>query len=310
MKKRWLIILIVAVAVFMNVKIELPGLAFGESGVTGTEKKAPQHYVNVETLKSDNTYKKREAIKSNDKHFGFDLGQFVISGYTRIEDDGQGNLLVIKGEDDEVRLTFELRQDINDLKGKENVRIHDDADGSDEELGYARPKDGFGKGMLLWRFTDNTGYKSPVKAHKDYLVALTSDASEKEIIMNEEGDWTIALDYEIAYSAFPGNAYGQYTIRMNIRVRNANCMAYLREVDTGRELKNDGTTTKGFYIDLANSKYLKVDVSRTNIGENDVRNNSPYTDGTSFTENGVYTVTVMNEYTGASTVKTITVNAD
>ena len=63
------------------------------------------------------------------------------------------------------------------------------------------------------------------------------------------------------------NGYEQYTIRMNVKVRNANCMAYLREVDTGRELKDSSMTAKGFYIDLANSKYLKVDVSRTNISD-------------------------------------------
>lgn len=314
MKKRWLIILAVIAVVFMNIKIELPGIALGEGGLFGNEKKVQQHYVNVATKKSDNTYVKREPIKSGDKHFGFELGQFVISGYTRIEDDGQGNLLVIKGEDDEIRLTFDLRRNIDDLKGTDNISIHDDTDGSDEELGYARPKEGFGRGMLLWRFTDNTGYKSPIKAHKDYLMTLTSENSEKEIIMNEEGDWAIALDYEIAWPfGWPFKYWDnaeQYTIRMNIKVRNANCMAYLREVDTGRELKDNDKIIKGFYIDLANSKYLKVDVSRTNIGENDVRNNSPYTDGTSFTESGVYTVTIMNEYTGASTVKKITVNAD
>lgn len=310
MKKRWFILLAVAIAVLANMKIELPSVALGEGGLFGADKKIQQHYVNATTMKSDNTYKKRETIKNGDKHFGLELGQFVISGYTRIEDDGQGNVLVIKGEDDEIHLTFDLRKDIDNLKSNEKLKIHDDGDGSDEEMGYARPKEGFGRGVLLWQFMDNTGYKSPIKSHKDYLVALTNDNSDKEIIMNEEGDWIIALDYETAYPVLAWDGCDQYTIRINVKIRNGNCMAYLREVDTGKELKDADTTNKGFFIDLANSKYLKIDVSRANIGENDIRNNSPYTDGTSFTESGNYTITIKNEYTGASTVKKITVNAD
>lgn len=276
------------------------------------QKKETEHFVKASTRKSNNNYSSSDPIGNSDPHFGFELGQFVIRGYSWIEDDGKGNILVVKGEDDQVRLTYDLRKDIDDLRGDgSHQRINSDGDGSDQPFGYATPKNGFGRGALIWRFTDSTGKTGAVKSHTDYFLAMGSGAANKEIVLNEEGDWSFALDYEVQSPSWFFGAktwYDRYTVRFNIRVRNANCMIYLKDAASGSELRDKAHTKSGFSIDLANSRYLKVDVVREDAEGNEVRGNSVYSDGAVFTEKGIYRISVKNVYTGAETNKTIVVD--
>ena len=71
-------------------------------------------------------------------------------------------------------------------------------------------------------------------------------------------------------------------------------------------------------MDLAQSKYLTIDVSKSTIKESsnklltqDVRFNRPAKDGDTFTEEGMYTITVKNLYTDSEpTIKTIYVGTN
>ncbi len=89
------------------------------------------------------------------------------------------------------------------------------------------------------------------------------------------------------------------------------------DLSTGAELRDKAITSNGFKIDMAKSRYLNINVTRTAIvkGTNgyyseDVRFNGPAKDGAQYKEDGVYTVDVTNQYTDEHTVKTFYVGSD
>lgn len=77
----------------------------------------------------------------------------------------------------------------------------------------------------------------------------------------------------------------------------------LLNVATGDELTNSTMTENGFRLDLAKSRYLKVNIKREMLKDSadglveDTRFNGPARDGAEYTEEGIYTITVSNEYT-------------
>ncbi len=103
---------------------------------------------------------------------------------------------------------------------------------------------------------------------------------------------------------------------MKFSVRNGNTMVFPFDAVTGEELTNSVFTENGFYIDLANSKYLNVDIKKEVLNEGvdglieDTRFNRPAKDGEKFTEEGIYTITVTNQYTNVVTEKKIYVGVN
>lgn len=94
-------------------------------------------------------------------------------------------------------------------------------------------------------------------------------------------------------------------------------MLFPFDIVTGSELLNRAITPNGFRIDLANSKDLDVDVTRTVIMETssgkhieDSRGTKAARDGAEYTKEGMYTLEVKNTYTGKETTKTIYVGSD
>ena len=93
-------------------------------------------------------------------------------------------------------------------------------------------------------------------------------------------------------------------------------MVYPFDVTTGSELTNSSMTENGFRLDLAKSRYLKVNLKREVLSESadglieDTRFNGPARDGAEYTDEGIYTITVTNEYTGQFTVKKIYVGTN
>ena len=107
-----------------------------------------------------------------------------------------------------------------------------------------------------------------------------------------------------------------YKISFYFSVRNGNCMVYPFDVKTGQELTDTAFTENGFRLDLAKSRYLKIDITKQvlNAGKDglteDTRFNKPARDGEEFTDEGVYVITVSNAYTDRSTEKTIYVGSN
>lgn len=93
-------------------------------------------------------------------------------------------------------------------------------------------------------------------------------------------------------------------------------MVYPFDVTTGSELTNSSITENGFRLDLAKSRYLNVNLKREMLTESadglveDTRFNGPARDGAEYTDEGIYTITATNEYTGQFTVKKIYVGTN
>lgn len=269
----------------------------------------------------DTGYSKDDPIGKDDIHYSWELGRFVISDYTR-ESDEDGTPVFLKNVGDEVTLSFNLEQDINKLNGNGDVTIDGDANGYDQRLGV--PQQDFGRGTLIIRYTDYQNNRHKPTIYTNYLKGVTQGA-DTEVKTFEEGDYEVVLDYSIKnvnhgklpwvnVEIFPGVT--DYTMRFEFKVRNGNCMVYPFDVKTGDELTNTAFTENGFRLDLARSRYLDIDVKKEMLADNgtelvaDTRFNKPARDGEEFTDEGVYTFTVTNRYTGQSTTKMIYVGTD
>ncbi|MDO5139616.1 MAG: hypothetical protein Q4D71_14295, partial [Oscillospiraceae bacterium] len=105
--------------------------------------------------------------------------------------------------------------------------------------------------------------------------------------------------------------YTDYRISFEYSVRNGNCMVYPFDVSTGAELSDGAITTNGFKLDMAKSRYLTIDVKKSSVSKGaggyveDVRFNRPAKDGDDYTDEGIYSFSVKNLYTGEQTQKTI-----
>ena len=250
-------------------------------------------------------YSKKEPIDSNNLHYGWRLGEFFMSKYTSIVNEKSEQPIFIKTLNDSITLWFDLKQDINALNGK-NMQIAEDIDGSDQQ--FELEKQNFGRGILIVRHTDYQNHRNEPIKYTDYLSAKASSGAMTQIEIKEEGDYKVALDYEINQ----GRIWKNYRIYFTFSVRNGNCMVYPFDVLTDSELSNVATTPNGFYLDLARSRYLDINVKRSIIinGKEDIRFNRSAKDGARFTEEGIYTITVSNRYTGETTTKTIFVGTD
>ena len=313
-KRLWMPLVILAAALFSIA----PTTAFAEGeSLDGTK------YYLGETANAglDTGYSKDDSIGKDDIHYSWELGRFLVSDYTRVSDDN-GTPVFLKNVGDEVTLSFNLQQDIDQLNGNADVTIDKDPNGYDERLGV--PQQDFGRGTLIIRYTDYQNNRHEPTVYTNYLEGVSKDA-DTVVKTFEEGDYEVVLDYSIKnvnhgrlpwvnVEIFP--SVTDYTMRFNFKVRNGNCMVYPFDVKTGDELTNTAFTENGFRLDLARSRYLDIDVKKEMLADNgtelvaDTRFNKPARDGEEFTDEGVYTFTVTNRYTGQSTTKMVYVGKD
>lgn len=285
------------------------------------ESNEPKHYLGtVVNAGHDTGFSENNAISENDPHFGWKLGEFYVNGYTRVTEAKNGTPVFLKTVGDTVTLWFKLEQDITKLNGDETLSINDDANGHDEYFGIE--KTDMGRGTLIIRHTDYQNHAGAPVIYTDYLSATASQNAAVEVKLCEEGDYEVALDYELrknnldlfGWNPFP--SYNDYRIFFHFSVRNGNCMVYPFDVVTGAELTNSSITENGFYLDLAKSRYLNIDIKkevRKDGAEGlteDVRFNKPAKDGEKYTDEGIYTITVSNQYTNQTTTKVIYVGTD
>lgn len=254
------------------------------------------------------SYFGEETITKNDPHYGWDLGNFFIKGYTDEVKGPDGNMVFLKNMGDKVSLYFHLNQDINKLNGNDKLSISADRSGSDRY--FETPTIDFGRGTLIIRKTDYKNEKSDPIIYTNYLESNTSLDSDTMVQLFEEGDYEIALDYEVTADRLI-DKISHYRIFFKFSIRNGNCMVYPFDLSTGSEITNSSITENGFYLDLAKSRYLKINVKREILAESadglveDTRFNGPARDGVEYVDEGIYTITVTNEYTGQSTIKKI-----
>ncbi len=267
------------------------------------------------TKTKDKGYTGSKEIGIKDAHYGWTLGQFFISGYTRDTKDDDKNTVFLKNVGDEVTLWFDLEQDITALNGNDRLSISSEEDGYDQY--FQTDKMNMRHGTLIIRYTDDEGVVSDPEIYTNYLEANASTSADTIVKLFEEGDYEVALDYEVknvprkvkGVEVIP--EYSHYRIYFTFSVRNGNCMVYPFDISSGSELIDQSITENGFKLDMAKSKYLTIDVQYATVTEGkngyseDVRFNRPAKDGDSYTDEGIYTFTVSNQYTKETTTKTI-----
>ena len=264
---------------------------------------------------TDTGYSKADKIGVKDAHFGWRLGRFMMSDFTRVSDDSKGNPIFIKTLGDKVTLWFDLEQDIARLNGSDNLSIASDNNGSDEYFGVT--KTNFGLGALIVRHKDYQNNLSDPVIYTDFLAAKESYGANTKVELFEEGDYEVTLNYEtVSKSLGVVSNFANYRIRFDFSVRNGNVMVFPFDVLTGAELSNNSMTENGFYLDLAKSRYLDIIIKRSVLTEGaggiteDQRFNRPAKDGDRYTQEGIYTIAVYNRYINESTEKQIFVGSD
>lgn len=269
----------------------------------------------VTRAKDNSGYSGKNEIGIKDPHYGWELGQFYVSGYTRDAKEDDGNPVFLKNVGDQITLWFNLKQDIDQLNGDPDLSISRDKDGYDQY--FQTPKTDMGRGTLIIRYTDEQGNKHDPEIYTNYLAANASTSADTVVKLFEEGDYEIALDYQVKRTprkiknieVVPD--YSDYRIYFKYYVRNGNCMVFPFDVTTGAELSDGAITPNGFKLDMARSRYLEIDVQRSVVTKGasgyteDVRFNRPAKDGDSYTDEGIYVFDVKNKYTGEHTTKTI-----
>lgn len=258
-------------------------------------------------------YFREELIKQDDSHYGWELGNFFVSGYTDEVVKNDGSVVFLKNVGDKVTLWFNLNQNIDALNGNEKLSITADTEGYDQY--FETPKMNFGRGVLIIRYTDHNNVKSEPTIYTNYLEANASVGADTKVQLFEEGDYEVALDYQVTSDELIDKV-GHYRIFFKFSVRNGNCMVYPFDVGTGSELTNSSMTENGFRLDLAKSRYLKINIKREVLKDSadglveDTRFNGAAKDGAEYTDEGIYTITVSNEYTGQLTTKKIYVGTN
>lgn len=269
----------------------------------------------------DTGFSENNEITKKDPHYNWVIGSFSVNGYTRviIED---GNPIFLKTVGDEVVLDFQLEQDIDALNNDESLMIANDKKAYDNLL--YKDETAFGRGALIIRKTDAyQNKKGTSQLYTNYLSGVKV-GSNTQVEICEEGDYEVALDYSIRDKKITvpfidktiRSTYNDYKIYFTFSVRNGNCMVFPFDVATGEELTNKAITENGFYLDLAKSRYLEINVKKEVLREGatglteDVRFNKPASDGEKYTDEGIYTITVSNPYTEEETVKKIYVGTN
>ncbi len=269
-----------------------------------------QKYTYSTSVKTDldKGFSGEKAIDVKDPHFGWEIGNFYLSGYTQRNDDDT----YIKTLGDKLTLWFSLKQDIYKLNGNSNYYISEDKNGYDQA--FQVPKTNFGHGTLLVRFTDYQGKKHEPQTYTNFLEASCFPGANIRVNLFEEGDYEVELVYEIKNKS--NDSYTNYKLAFNFKIRNGNCMVYPKDVLTKSDLKNNSVTENGFTLDLAKSRYLKINVKMDTYtqGANgyttDTRFSRAAADGDQYTEPGVYTITVKNPSTEDKITKQIYVGSD
>lgn len=301
----------------------LAGLFFAAVAVPVSAEEDTSYYLgDFEKVKTDSGFSKPENLELDDPHYGWSLGRFVVQGHSQVQKTESGTPVILKSNKDRVILKFELNQDIEKLNGKENLQISTDENGYDSNFGIE--KTNFGKGMLVVRKTDPQNKREDPTVYTDYLTIVQADPNSKDAIieLNEAGEYQIALDYEIknnkhvyfGQSILPG--FTNYRIVAEFIVANGNAMVYPMEIESGNELTNQAYTDKGFYLDLANSPNLNITVKKEVLNDTesglteDTRYNRAAKDKEEFSEEGIYTISVLNPYTSERTEKVIHVGTN
>ena len=300
------ITVMVILTVFM-VSVLTAGYAVKETSFTLTNE--------LDRIKTrhDDGFSTPEEIGKDDPHFGWGLGTFYIQGYTEVLKEEDGTPVFLKNVGDELILGFDLNRRIDKLGKGGKCQISEDTNGFDKTFQVEQTD--FGHGCLLVLETDYQNKSRKPVIYTDYLTAVQKKTANTRVKPFAEGDYTVALDYELQYPGALGiAAYNDYKIQFSFKIRNSNCMVFFYKLgETKDEITNGAVAEDGFKIDFKNSYFLTVKVTKEILVDNDgiltldTRFNKAVSDGDEFADEGLYTITVANHYTKEQVTKKISV---
>ena len=280
---------------------------------------AAYEFNDVKRVDSEKGFANPKQIAANDPHNDAYIGRFYISGYTS-EDENKECPTFLKVPGDKMALWFYLEQPLNKCFGRTDVKVNDIKSGSDSHFGTPTI-DNFGKGALIVRKRGKKNHKER-QIYTNYLEASATVGANTRIDLFEEGDYEVALDYQLHYDkpfVFGTKTTKTLSYQMLFRfnVRNGDISAFIRDIDTKQFLNSGDIAEHGFYIDLAKSKYLKSAIRREVLSDSidglveDPQFDGIAVEGRKYTDEGIYTVTVENPATGRSIEKRVYVgNSD
>lgn len=263
---------------------------------------------------SSDGFKEPTAIKSEDPHNDWTLGKFYVSGYTSVMQDGSDCPVFLKVPGDKAALWFNLEYALDKCNGRKDVKVDYIESGSDLYFGTPTISN-WGRGTLIIRKTDQNN-KQERYIYTNYLEASASAGANTRIDLFEEGDYEVALDYQLHYDK--PFVFGKTTTKtlayqmfFKFKVRNGDISAFIRDIDTNQFITNANIAENGFFIDVANSQYLSLSIKREVMSESldglveDTKFSGVAKEGRPYTEEGIYTVTVKNSATGDSIEKKV-----
>jgi|GEM_PF-1751927 len=252
----------------------------------------------------DTGYRKTDPVAGEDPHSGWQMGRFLLSGYTERTGD-QKKPTFIKAPGDKLILWFDLEQNIHAIRGNKDLYVTNDKRTYDWE--FQPEKSDFGRGALFIEHTDPK-YKTNKQMYFDFLAAKETNANTW-VEIYEEGTYRVALDYELEKNKRIGADHYNYRIAFEFDVVNGSYMFYLFDVKYGNELEDGAVSQNGFKIDLAMSNAVSITYKRSTLNQNgtglDVREANSASDHDEFTKLGVYEVTAINKETRERLTKTI-----
>lgn len=209
----------------------------------------------------DNGFSGNDPITKDDPHYGWSMGDFNITGFTSYIIDDDGTVVFLKNAGDEIRLGYEMFQDPEKLNDDEDLELHYDTKAYDE---YFQTKTyQHSMGLFVIQKTDYQNQKSDPIIYESFLATKKQNV-ETKVFLFEEGDYEVALDYEIEEDGsiiglIDKDSYHDYRLFFKFKVRNGNCMIFPRDL-YGNELTNESYAEKGFCIDFAKSRYLQIHI--------------------------------------------------
>lgn len=262
MMKRTLICLLMAlVSVVTSVKIP-GGIAESmESGYRLT-------HTLVETGR-DNGFSKENQVEKSNPHYGWNIGNFSVSGFVAKEVAPFGvPIFYVRKGDINFKLIFELNYPLDKLGNKETLSVNEDTNGYDTS--FEIEKQDFGYGALFIRRRDiETGEYDEVSKHLNFLYGRK--VGSQFVVTNSmvEGDYEIALDYEIK------ERYGLLNALTNWWNYKMSCRFAVRYFDEEGSLpKATNINTSQIVVHSENNQKYKLEV-RSNwfeeakqVGEN------------------------------------------
>ena len=254
-----------------------------------------------------------EDIGKDDPHYGWGLGTFYITGFTEVMKDADGTPVFLKNVGDELVLGFDLKKNIDKLGKNKDCRINEDSNGHDKRFEIEQTD--FGRGCLIVSETDYKNETHTPVIYSDYLTAVQNKTANTKVKPFAEGDYVVALDYELKSPGLVGlPAYSDFTVLFKFKIRNSNCMVFFYKIGENKdEITNGAVAEDGFRIDFKNSYFLNVTITKEILVDNDgvlaldTRFNRAASDGSEYKDEGLYTITISNQYTKEKVTKKISV---